>query len=80
MLIITRCWHLGPNYFCLVILTLLDFTFIFFLLLLLMQGFSMVSLCQKDKVVLVAFGGNRKEPSAKVKHFCSTTHLHICPL
>ncbi|KAJ1695217.1 hypothetical protein LUZ63_011915 [Rhynchospora breviuscula] len=31
------------------------------------KGFSMVSLCQRDKVVLVAFGGNRKEPSDKVE-------------
>ncbi|KAJ4773075.1 Galactose oxidase/kelch repeat superfamily protein [Rhynchospora pubera] len=31
------------------------------------KGFSMVSLCQRDRVVLVAFGGNRKEPSDKVE-------------
>ncbi|XP_078175592.1 galactose oxidase/kelch repeat superfamily protein [Carex rostrata] len=31
------------------------------------KGFSMVPLCQRDKIVLVAFGGNRKEPSNKVE-------------
>lgn len=29
----------------------------------------MVSLCQRDKIGLLAFGGNRKEPSDKVRKF-----------
>ncbi|GJN05056.1 hypothetical protein PR202_ga22655 [Eleusine coracana subsp. coracana] len=33
----------------------------------LQAGFSMVPLYYKDKIVLVAFGGNRKEPSDKVE-------------
>jgi hypothetical protein len=32
-----------------------------------MQGFSMVPLYHRDKIVLVAFGGNKKDPSNKVK-------------
>jgi hypothetical protein len=32
-----------------------------------LQGFSMVPLYYRDKIVLVSFGGNRKEPSDKVK-------------
>ena len=32
----------------------------------LLQGFSMVPLYYRDKIVLVAFGGNKKEPSDKV--------------
>ncbi|AQK48682.1 Galactose oxidase/kelch repeat superfamily protein [Zea mays] len=31
------------------------------------KGFSMVPLYYRDKIVLVAFGGNKKEPSDKVK-------------
>ena len=34
----------------------------------LMQGFSMVPLYYRDKIVLVSFGGNKKEPSDKVKY------------
>lgn len=33
----------------------------------LLQGFSMVPLHYRDKIHLVAFGGNKKEPSDKVK-------------
>jgi hypothetical protein len=47
--------------------------FIFFLVaehfkMQLMQGFSMVPLYYRDKIVLVSFGGNKKEPSDKVKY------------
>jgi len=37
-----------------------------------MQGFSMVPFYHRDKIALIAFGGNKKEPSNKVKQSVST--------
>ena len=36
---------------------------------LLMQGFSMVPFYHRDKIALIAFGGNKKEPCNKVKQW-----------
>ena len=48
----------------------------------LLQGFSMVPLYYRDKIVLVAFGGNKKEPSDKVKelNFIAKWKLHFCDI